>query len=78
MGRAARSLTLILLLACPAQAGYMQNEKPAPPPSRPVRAAQEPTDTFREPTSDGFVQNKTADALTRFALDVLAVLPSLL
>jgi hypothetical protein len=78
MGRAARSLTVILLLACPAQAGYMQNEKPAPPPPQPVRAAQEPIDTFQEPTSVGFVQDEAADGLTRFALDVLAVLPSLL
>lgn len=77
MGRAARSLTLLLLLACPAQAGYIQNEKSAPPP-RPVRAAQEPTNNFQEPTSDGFVQKEAADGLTRFALDVLAVLPSLL
>jgi hypothetical protein len=77
MYKAARALVLILLLACSAQAGIIQNEQPAPPPSDPATAQMEPADTTAEPTADGYVQSEGADSLTQFALDVLAVLPSL-
>lgn len=78
MGKAARALTLILLLACTAQAGYIQQETPAPPPpSQPATASSEPADASAEPTADGTVQSEEADSLTQFALEVLAVLPSL-
>ena len=70
MGKAIRASALILLLACSAQAGYIPNESPAPPPPQPANAVQ-------EPTTDGDIQNDAADTLTQIALDLLAVLPSL-
>ena len=78
MVKAIRASALILLLACSAQAGYMQNEAPAPSPSsQPATAAQEPADTTEEPTVDGYMQTGTADSLTQIAFDVFAALPSL-
>jgi hypothetical protein len=71
MGKAIRASALILLLTCSAQAGYIPNETPVPPPSQPTVAAQ-------EPTTDGYIPNDAADSLTQFALDLLAVLPALL
>ena len=76
MGRAARALTLVLLLTCPAQAGYIQNDAPAPPPL-PACAGQETTDATEEPTTVGYFQNEAAGVLTQVSLDVLAVLPLL-
>jgi hypothetical protein len=69
MGKAIRASVLILLLACSAQAGWIQNESPAPPP--------QPTNAVQEPTTDGWIQNGTAGTLTQIALDLFAVLPSL-
>jgi hypothetical protein len=79
MLKAARISALILLLACSARAGVMQNETPAPPPppSQPANSIQEPTDTFQEPTANGYMQNDAPSGLTQIALDMLAVLPSL-
>lgn len=65
---------LTLLLTCSASAGIMQNGSPAPPPP-PASAVQEPTD---EATTAGEIQNDAPDSLTRVALDLLALLPSLL
>ncbi len=59
---------LVLLLTGPAVAGEMPNDKPAPP-SPQTSAVQEPT--------GGEMPNDATDSLTRIALDVLAVLPSL-
>jgi hypothetical protein len=64
---------LVLLLSCSASAGVIPNDTPAPPP--PAPATQEPTD---EATTDGEIQNDAPDSLTRAALDLLALLPSLL
>ena len=79
MVKAIRTSALILLLACSAQAGIMQNEAPAPPPpSQPANTVDEPTDaTLVEPTANGYMQNGAPSALTQIALEVLAVLPSL-
>ena len=78
MGKAARALTLILLLACSAQAGYIQNEVSAPtPPSQPAGALEEQMDNSQEPTADSTMQNEELNGLTWFTLDVLAALPSL-
>jgi hypothetical protein len=78
MFKAIRVSTLILLLACSAQAGYMQNGSPEPPPpSQPATAAQEPTDATDEPTAYGVMQNDSPSGLTQIVLDVLAALPSL-
>ncbi|HEX8190708.1 MAG TPA: hypothetical protein VF586_20280 [Pyrinomonadaceae bacterium] len=78
MLKAIRVSTLILLLACSAQAGYMQNGSPEPPPpSQPASPIQEPTPTSEEPPADGYMQTGAADSLTQIALDVFMALPSL-
>lgn len=74
MGKTIRASVLVLLLACSAQAGWIQNGSPAPPPP-PTNAVQEPTD---EATTDGDIQNDAPGGLAQIALDLLAVLPSLL
>jgi hypothetical protein len=66
---------LVLLLTGSAVAGEMPFGSPAPPPSQPSNAVQEPTD---EATTDGEMQNDAPDSLTRAVLDLLALLPSLL
>ena len=77
MGKAIRVSVLILLLACSAQAGYIPNDTPAPPPPPQTNIMQEPTDTDQEPTG-GVTPNDVADSLTQTALELLALLPSLL
>jgi hypothetical protein len=72
MGKAIRASALILLLACSAQAGYMQNEAPAPPPP------PQPANVVQEPTTGGEIPNDVSDSMTGIALDLLAVLSSLL
>jgi hypothetical protein len=63
----------MLALCCPALAGEIPTPPvPTPPPAN---AVQEPTD---EVTTDGEIQNDALDSLTRAALDLLALLPSLL
>lgn len=65
---------LVLLLTGSAFGGEMPNDKPAPPP--PPSTAQEPTDGA---TLNGEIQTTgAADILTQTALDLLALLPSLL
>jgi hypothetical protein len=69
---------LTLFLTCSASAGIMQNGSPTPPPPpppAPESTVQEPTD---EATTDGEIQNDAPDGLTQIALDLLALLPSLL
>lgn len=61
---------LVLLLTGSASAGEMPNWITSPPPPQPANAVQ-------EPTTDGIMQNDGA-SLTEVALDLLAVLPSLL
>jgi hypothetical protein len=61
---------LILLLACSAQAGYIPNDTPAPQPSS--------ANAVQEPTTGGEIPNNAAVSITQFALDLLAVLPTLL
>ena len=75
-----RVSALILLLACSAQAGYMQtgSPEPPPPPPQPATSIQEPTDTLQESSENGYIQNDAPSGLTQIALEVLAVLPSLL
>jgi hypothetical protein len=66
---------LLLALTCPAYAGEMQNDKPAPPP-QPASAIQEPTDGA---TLNGDISTPgPSESLTQIALELLAVLPSLL
>ncbi len=79
MGKAIRASVLVLLLACSAQAGWIQNPAPAPPPpSLQTTAAQEPAYADQELTTGGEMPDDVADGLAGIALDLLAVLPSLL
>ena len=61
---------LVLLLTSSAVAGEIQNESPAPHLSQPATAVQEPT--------GGEMPNPAPDSLTQTALELLAVLSSLL
>jgi hypothetical protein len=70
MGKAIRASALILLLTCTARAGWMGNDSPAPPP--------QPASVTQEQTTDGEITTMSAGSLTQIALDLLAVLPSLL
>jgi hypothetical protein len=66
---------LLLAFSCPALAGEMGTPgSPTPPPPQPASAVQEPTDT--DQASE--MPNGVADSLTQTALDLLALLPSLL
>ncbi len=89
MGKTIRASLLILLLSCSAQAGYMPNGSPGPPP-QPVSVAQsgyipnespaqpQPTSAPEEQTANGWMPNEAAAGLTQLTLDLFAVLPSLL
>jgi hypothetical protein len=54
----------------------MPNFSPAPPP--PASAMQEPTDALHDPTLNGMIPKDSPDSLTQTALDLLALLSSLL
>lgn len=69
---------LVLLLTGSAVAGEIPNESPAPPPSQLTNTVQEPTDAADAPSAGGVMGNDAPDSLTQIALDLLAVLPSLL
>ena len=80
MVKAAKASALILMLACSAQAGWMGNETPVPPPSSPAIIEQEPEAgeiTTSEATA-GEIPDDATDTLTQVGLELLAVLPSLL
>jgi hypothetical protein len=69
---------LVLLLVSSASAGEMPNGSPAPPPPQPTTSTlQEPTDDAQDPTVAGEMPNFGTDGLTQAALDLLALLPSL-
>jgi hypothetical protein len=78
MSKTIRASVLVLLLTCSARADWMQNGSPAPPPSQPANAMQEPTDAVQDPAANGVMGNDAPDSLTQIALELLAVLPSLL
>ena len=75
MRKTLTTAALLLALGCPAFAGEV-HIPPAPQPP-PASAVQEPTDADQEPTV-GEIPNGTTDILTKTALDLLALLPSLL
>lgn len=77
MRKTIRASVMILLLACSAQAGWMPNGSPTPPP-QPATTVQEPTDAPREPMTQATTEDGTQGTLTQIALDLLTVLPSLL
>ena len=72
---------LVLLLTGSANAGLIPNESPAPPPTQPATAAQEPTGgdiQNGQPALNGEIPNEAPDSMTQTALDLLAALSSLL
>jgi hypothetical protein len=69
MRRTVQVLALMLALSAPATAGIMQC--PVASPTPPLASAAQ------EPTTNGIMQNDSADSLTQIALDLLAALPSL-
>ncbi len=69
MGKTIRASLLLLLLTCPARAGWIQNGSPDPAPP--------PSSVAQEPSADGNIPNHTPNSITGIALDLLAVLPSL-
>jgi hypothetical protein len=79
MSKAIRASVLVLLLTCSAQAGWIQNESPAPPPSQPATTIQEPTTggemntPVSAPTADGHMQNDAAAAFVQVMLNLLAL-----
>jgi hypothetical protein len=61
---------LVLLLTGSTSAGIMPNDTPAPP--------TQPASAVQDPTANGVMGNDAPDSLTQTALDLLALLPSLL
>ena len=80
MGKAIRASLLILTLACSAQAGYMPNGTPEPPPPQPASATQEPTggEITTDSITAGEITNDSTNTWTQIALELFAVWPSLL
>jgi hypothetical protein len=66
---------LVLLLTGSVVAGEMPNFSPAPPPPQTTSAVQEPTD---DATPSDISTPSVSDIMTQTALDLLAILPSLL
>jgi hypothetical protein len=77
MRKALATTVLVLVLCHVTSAGEMPTPgSPAPPPSQSASTVQEPTDDM---TLDGIMHTPgVSDILTETALDLLAVLPSLL
>ena len=61
---------LMLAFSCPALAGEIPNP--------PLVAGEIPTPPAPQPTAFGIMPNDVLDSLTQTALDLLALLPSLL
>ena len=66
---------LALLLTCSVSAGIMPNDAPAPPPSQPATAVQEPTTEGEIPNgaADGIMQNEAAATFIEVVLNLLAL-----
>lgn len=64
MGKVVRASALVLLLACSAHAGWIQNDSPIPPPPSPANAVQ-------KPATDGNTQDNAEVSLTDAALSFL-------
>jgi hypothetical protein len=62
---------LLLALSCPAFAGEMMTPPAPQPPSAPASASQ-------EPLTEATTENETQGTYVQIALELLAVLPSLL
>jgi hypothetical protein len=68
MRKTLRASVMVLALCCPAFAGDALCPPVVPPPAHSVQ----------EPTTSGDMPNSATDSLTEIALDILAVMPSLL
>lgn len=71
---------LVLLLTGSVSAGEIPNFSTEPPPPPPANTVGEPTGGVMpndEPTAGGVMGNDASDGLTQAALDLLALLPSL-
>jgi len=76
MRKTLTTAALMLALCCPTFAGEMHTGSPTPPLPQPASAVEEPAD---DATPDGEIYTPgLPDSLTQVALDLLAVLPSLL
>lgn len=73
MRKTLTTVALLLALSCTAFGGEMST--PPAPASTPATAAQEPTGGEMQ---NGYIPNGVAESLTQTALDLLALLPSLL
>ncbi len=79
MRKTLTTAALLLAFSCPAFAGEMHTPgSPTPPLPTTANATQEPIDAVQEPTTGGEIPNDLTDSLTGIALELLAVLPSLL
>ena len=82
MRKTLTTAALLLALSCPALAGEMHTPGSPTPPPPPTSAVQEPTDDATpdgETPAPGVTSTPGAsDILTQTALDLLALLPSLL
>jgi hypothetical protein len=76
MRKTLMTAALLLAFSCPAFAGEMATPGSPTPPSQPASAVQEPTNSAM---FNGVMHTPgVSDSLTEAALDLLAVLPSLL
>lgn len=78
MRKTLTTAALLMTLSCPAFAGEIHTTgAPTPPPPQPASAIQEPTN---EPTLTGeiHIPPGASESLTQIALELLAVLPSIL
>lgn len=72
MSKVIRASALVLLLACSAQAGWIQNGSPAPPPPQPANTIQEPTaGSATQDETEANLQNEVEATLTDAALSLL-------
>ena len=69
MRKTLTTAALLLVLSCTALGGEIHIPPVAPDPPQ--------ANTAQEPTTNGWIQNESADSLTQIALDLLAALPSL-
>jgi hypothetical protein len=75
MRKTLKAVVLVLIFCCPVVAGIIHNPPPEPEPT-PTSAVQE--QTVGQPVDGEISTPGVSDTLTEIALDVLAVLPSLL
>lgn len=71
MSKALRASVLVLLLVCPARAGWMPNGSPEPPPAAPSTLQQETAGNAND------AQGGSANSLTDIVLGLLSSVGSL-